>query len=81
MIPNRMKHALEALTDLFEPKEDYMFKIQENTTNGNSISLDLNVEWNNSKHGKDVVYRLHIVLMENEEEDTNSGKLQHQGNI
>jgi hypothetical protein len=69
MIPNRMKHALEALTDFLEPKEDYIFKIQENTTTTNGSSLDLNVEWNNARHGKDAVYRLHIKLLENDEDD------------
>jgi len=69
MIPNRMKHALEALTDLLEPKEDYIFKVQENNTNDNGNSLELNVEWNNARHGKDAVYRLHIVLLENDEDD------------
>jgi len=52
-----MKHALEALVQYQPPTELYSLKFTEQATN-----LLVEIEWDNSRHGKDIVARSHVLL-------------------
>lgn len=56
-IPNRMKHCLEALTDIMPPTEEYQARF---TPSAGSSTLDVVVEWDARRHGKDYMYRIHF---------------------
>jgi hypothetical protein len=53
-----MKHALEALVQYQPPTEQYSLKFTEQS----STDLLVEIEFDNSRHGKDTIARLHTVL-------------------
>lgn len=57
-IPNRMQHALESLVQHRQPTELYSLKFTQQDTD----DLLVEIEWDNSRHGKDVTARLHFLL-------------------
>lgn len=52
-----MKHALEALVQYQPPTEQYSLKFTDQDTD-----LLVEIEWDNSRHGKDIISRLHVLL-------------------
>ena len=54
-IPNRMKHTLEALTDML-PHSHYVYGIQ--CQPEQSKMLRVSIEWDNSEHGKEAIYKV-----------------------
>ncbi|KAL4538951.1 hypothetical protein Ndes2526B_g02780 [Nannochloris sp. 'desiccata'] len=56
-ITDRMKHALEALVQYQPPTERYSLKFTEQ-----AADLLVEIEWDNSRHGKDITARLHVLL-------------------
>jgi DNA double-strand break repair and V(D)J recombination protein XRCC4 len=56
-ITDAMKHALESLVQYRQPTEQYSLKFTEQATD-----LLVEIEWDNSRHGKDITARLHVLL-------------------
>lgn len=54
-----MRHALEALVDLQPATEQYVCRF---TPNSAEHTLLVEVEWDNRRHGKDLVSRVHFDL-------------------
>lgn len=66
VILNRMRHALEALVQINEnPSEEYSVRCtpqQRGSGAAAAASLLVEVEWDNRRHGKDLVNRVHFEL-------------------
>lgn len=54
-----MRHALEALVEYRDPTEEYLVRC---TPHSDGAQLLVEVEWDNRRHGKDIVYRVHFEL-------------------
>ena len=68
-LPDRMRHALEALVHLQPPTEEYIIKITPqplsgttDVTTSHTVDLLVEIEWDNRRHGKDTMSRVHFLL-------------------
>jgi hypothetical protein len=68
-----MKHALEALVQYRPPSEEYFLKFTEQQDG----ALLVEIEWDDSRHGKDVIPRLHTLLHPAEDNAATIRELMH----
>jgi hypothetical protein len=64
VVPNRMRHTLEALAGMPPLTEEYVVKFRRvpAAQAGGAAALEVEVEWDQSRHGKDVTARIPLTL-------------------